>query len=218
MPRRPTAAEFRVDSVVASLKPTIPLLKELTDAFGTPFLPAISITISSLITGIQTVKKNKEECVRLLEDIHGVLYAIIDLHIKSETPGSIPPTILHYIGRFTETLHKIHTFVEAQQEGLKMKTLFRHAEMNALLKDCRNGLQDAFNAFKVEVGPNLLTNISEMQRKADSLHQELLELISNLSDQTTSDRESSIYHNFNDSQWRYFSMNHYMLQFLVPAA
>ncbi|KAJ7888616.1 hypothetical protein B0H14DRAFT_1192585 [Mycena olivaceomarginata] len=165
------------------------------------FLPAISVTIASLITAIQTIKKNKEECVRLLEDIHGVLYAIVDLHIKSETPGSIPPTILHYIGRFTETLHKIHTFIEAQQEGLKMKTLFRHAEMNALLKDCRNGLQDAFNVFKVGVGPNLLTNISEMQRKADSLHQELLELISNLSDQTTSDRESSIYHNLNDSKW-----------------
>jgi hypothetical protein len=119
MPRRPTAAEFRVDSVVAGLKPTIPLLTELTDAFGTPFLPAISVTIASLVTGIQvqqtgkqfrqfnflilqTIKKNKEECVGLLEDIHGVLYAIVGLHIKSETPGSIPPTILHYIGRFTE--------------------------------------------------------------------------------------------------------------------
>jgi hypothetical protein len=60
MPRRPTAAEFRVDSVVAGLKPTIPLLKELTDAFGTPFLPAISITISSLITGIQVWQTGKQ--------------------------------------------------------------------------------------------------------------------------------------------------------------
>jgi hypothetical protein len=51
--------------------------------------------------------------------------------------------------------------------------------------------KDSFND-QVEVGANLLTNISEMQRKADSLHQELLELISSLSDQTTSDRESSV--------------------------
>jgi hypothetical protein len=57
------------------------------------------------------------------------------------------------------TLHKIHTFIEAQQEGLKMKALFRHAEMNALLKDCRNGLQDAFNVFKVHMQFRLIQRL-----------------------------------------------------------
>ncbi|KAF8184063.1 hypothetical protein K438DRAFT_1937355 [Mycena galopus ATCC 62051] len=201
MPHRPTTAEFRVDSIVAGLTPTISLLKELTSAFDTPFVPAISTTIVSLLGGIQTVKKNKEDCFRLLEDIHVILYAIVDLHIKSETPGSLPPTMLHYVGKFTETLHKIHTFVEAQQEGLKMKTLFRNSEMNSLFKECQQGLQDALTFFKVQSGADILGNVTEMQTKADTMHEELLELIAGLSDGTNSDRMSSIYRNLNDSEF-----------------
>jgi len=47
------------------------------------------------------------------------------------------------------TLHKIHTFVEAQQDGNKIKILLRRSEMNTLLKDCKTGLQNAFDVFKV---------------------------------------------------------------------
>ncbi len=47
------------------------------------------------------------------------------------------------------TVHRIYTYVEGQQEGNKMKSLFRHSEMNTLLKDCQKGLQDAFMVFKV---------------------------------------------------------------------
>lgn len=49
------------------------------------------------------MKKNKDECVRLLENIHDLLYAIIDLHLKSETVGTtLPPATLDQIGKFTE--------------------------------------------------------------------------------------------------------------------
>jgi hypothetical protein len=41
-----------------------------------------------------------------------------------------------------------------------------------------------------------LTNIREMQITADEMHQELLELISSLSDGTASDRVSSVCESF----------------------
>jgi hypothetical protein len=47
------------------------------------------------------------------------------------------------------TLHKIYTFVEAQQDGNKIKRFFRHSEMTALLKDCKSGLDRALEVFKV---------------------------------------------------------------------
>ncbi|KAJ6510901.1 P-loop containing nucleoside triphosphate hydrolase protein, partial [Mycena sanguinolenta] len=115
--------------------------------------------------------------------------------------------MLHHLGKFTETLHKIHAFVEAQQEGHKMKTLFRYSESNALLRECQAGLQDAFDVFKVEFGVNLLNSIEELQQTAETMHQELLELISGFSDETTSDRVSWIYHNVNDSQISYKSFS-----------
>jgi hypothetical protein len=50
------------------------------------------------------------------------------------------------------TLHKIHTFVETQQKGSKVKKFFRQGELNALLKNCKAGLEQGFNFF--EVGHN----------------------------------------------------------------
>ncbi|KAK7028506.1 hypothetical protein R3P38DRAFT_2936835 [Favolaschia claudopus] len=208
MPRHPKPTD-RVEIIVAGLAPLIPLLKEVTDAFDTPFLPAISVTISSLLAGVLTAKKNKEECAALLEDINVVLLAIVELHINSETPGSLAPAMLHQLGRFTETLHKVHTFVDAQQEARNVKSFFRHAEMNTLLKECRKGLQDAFDVFKIEVGAALSTNIDDLQQKTENTHQKLLELISSFSEETLSERMSSgFYRNLSDSQLssRSFSM------------
>jgi hypothetical protein len=37
-----------------------------------------------------------------MEKISKVLYAIINLHLKSETVGSLPPTMLDNIGNFME--------------------------------------------------------------------------------------------------------------------
>jgi hypothetical protein len=50
----------------------------------------------------QIVKRNKAECVGLMEDIHQVLYAIINLYIRSDTAGSLPPSIMDHIGKFKE--------------------------------------------------------------------------------------------------------------------
>jgi hypothetical protein len=37
-----------------------------------------------------------------MEDIYQVLFAIVNLHLKSETAGSLPPSMLDHIGKFTE--------------------------------------------------------------------------------------------------------------------
>jgi hypothetical protein len=55
------------------------------------------------------------------------------------------------INKIYRTLHKIHTFVEAQQDGSKINYFFRHGEMNMLLKDCHSGLDEALEVFKVSV-------------------------------------------------------------------
>ncbi|KAJ7131102.1 hypothetical protein C8R44DRAFT_731370 [Mycena epipterygia] len=191
MPHQPTATEVRMNSVLAILTPMVTLLNEMTDAFGTPFMRAISSTTLSLMALVQNVKRNKEECIQLMENIHSILYAIIDLHIISKTRGSLAPAILDHIGNFTETLHKIHMFVETQQDGKKIKYFFRQTEMNTLRKDCQAGLEKALKFFKVETGLIIANKVVEMQQKTQSMHQELLELVGNLSDGVTSDRSSS---------------------------
>ncbi|KAJ7903111.1 P-loop containing nucleoside triphosphate hydrolase protein, partial [Mycena leptocephala] len=200
MPRQPTPTENRLNNISTYLNPAIILLREINDAFHNPFIQPIINTTLALITAVQNVKRNKDECVRLTENIHRVLYAIVNLHIRSETAGSLPPSVLDRIGSFNGTLHKIYTFIEAQQDGNKIKQFFLQSEMNMLLKNCRAGLDHAMEVFKIGSDVTIFNSISEMKRQTETMHNELLELISTLSDGTISDRSSSIYHDGNYSQ------------------
>jgi hypothetical protein len=47
------------------------------------------------------------------------------------------------------TLHKIHRFVEAQQNGSTLKKFFHQGKMSTLLKDCKAGLQQGLEVFQV---------------------------------------------------------------------
>ncbi|KAJ6603424.1 hypothetical protein DFH09DRAFT_1068586 [Mycena vulgaris] len=193
MPRKPTITDIQLASIINCLTPLVPLLTELHDSFGTPFVQAISNTTLSLISAVQNVKRNKEECVQLMADIHRLFCAVINLHLQSK-PGTLSPAMLDSIGAFTQTLHKIHKFVEAQQDGNKIKQFFRQVEMNTLLKDCRAGLQQAVDVFKIGAGTTIISDITEMQKSAQDMCNELLELISMESDGIRSDGSSSIYH------------------------
>ncbi|KAJ7446976.1 hypothetical protein FB451DRAFT_1412038 [Mycena latifolia] len=144
-----TVTEIRLKNTVACLTPVITLLNELSDNFGTPFVPAILNTTLSLVNAVQNVRKNREECIKLMEDIYRLLCGLVSLHFNSEPRGNLAPATLQHVGEFTETLHKIHTFVEAQQEGSKIKQFFRQTKTKTLLGECRAGVQQALEVFQV---------------------------------------------------------------------
>ncbi|KAJ6541008.1 hypothetical protein DFH09DRAFT_1282842 [Mycena vulgaris] len=224
MPHQRTVTEIRLNNIVACLTPVLTFVKELHDVSGTPFFPAITSTTLDLITAVQKVKKNKEACVRLMEDIYGLLCGIINLHIQSGNVGTLPPATLAQIGKFTEynhyrfcpeenvakcvhrTLNKISTFIEVQVEGNVIKHFFRQSEISTLLKDCQAGLQQAKEVFMINGSITVFDDIAKMQKKAQEMHEHLLEFISTLSDRTTSDDLSSMYQNGNGSSANSFLM------------
>ncbi|KAF7335379.1 ATPase-AAA-core domain-containing protein [Mycena venus] len=146
-----------------------------------------------MITAVQNAKRNREECIQLLENIPLVLFAIVNLYAKSEVVGSLPPSTLDHIGKFMETLHKIYAYIEAQQDGNKFKQLFRNGEMNVLLKDCRAGLAQGLEVFGINSTATPLNNIEGMKKMAEIQQQEMLELISTLSDASTISDGTSLY-------------------------
>ncbi|KAF8201888.1 hypothetical protein K438DRAFT_1758156 [Mycena galopus ATCC 62051] len=200
--RHLTGAKAHLKQITTCLRLALPLLKELNDAFGPPFVQPIVNTIQSLINLVQNVKQNKNECAQLMENIHHVLYAVVELHIKSETVGSLPPLMLNNIGKFVETLHKIYTFVEAQQQGNKIRHLFRNNEMNKLLQDCHAGLKQAQEMFGIQTQTQTLDEIREFRKTANLMHKEMMELIENLSETTVSERSSleQVYLGVNESK------------------
>ncbi|KAJ7690931.1 P-loop containing nucleoside triphosphate hydrolase protein [Mycena metata] len=206
MPRQDPATEARIHQLTACLTPAVTLLEDLNDVFGLPFIQPIVKTVQALIAGIQNVKRNKDECFELVEGIHQVLYPIIHLHLKAETAGSLLPSVLDKIAEFTvyvdpRLVIKIYTFIEIQQDGNKIRQFFRQSEANKLLKGCHTGLDQAIESFKVQTGFTMLNNVIQIQREAENMHKDLLELVETLSDGTISDRSSSVfYKKVNDSQ------------------
>ncbi|KAJ7467669.1 hypothetical protein FB451DRAFT_395488 [Mycena latifolia] len=134
-----------------------------------------------------------------MQNIHEILFAIVKLHMQSQPQGSLLPSTLDQIGKFTNTLHKIHTFVEGQQEKNRIRHFLQQREMRMLLKDCRAGLEYALEVFKVETSATILADARKMQGNTQKLHEELLDLISNMTE-ASSDRASSIYQMVTGSQ------------------
>ncbi|KAJ6537865.1 hypothetical protein B0H19DRAFT_1078974 [Mycena capillaripes] len=191
MPHQPSATQIRLENITLCLSATTNTLAMLSDHLDAPFLVAISNTTQSLVKCAQNAKQNKNECTQLLEHAYQLLTAIIALHIGSDTAGDFPPSVLSHIGKFTETLHKIHTFVEAQQSGSKLKKFFHQGEMNTLFRDCKIGLQQALEFFQVKTA-EIMTDVAKMQQEAQERHQEVLKMIEALSDGASSDRASSV--------------------------
>ncbi|KAJ7935866.1 hypothetical protein B0H13DRAFT_1853979 [Mycena leptocephala] len=193
MPPKLAATQTRLKNITTCLTVTANTLEILVDNLHISFLAAISNTTQSLLKCIQAVKQNKSDCADLMEKTHTLLNAIIIVYIKSDTGTNLPPIVLKHIGSFTETLHKIHTFVEVQQDSSRIHKIFRRGEINALLNDCI--IRDV----------NIMTDISEMQENARKRHEEVLNLVETISDVTSSDGASSIsrvysgYHNSSNS-------------------
>ncbi|KAJ7920515.1 hypothetical protein B0H13DRAFT_1867585 [Mycena leptocephala] len=199
----PTPTQIRLNNIVTCLTLTANTVQILATTLETPFLEAISNTTQSLLKHVQTIKQNKNICTELLEQAYKLLNAVLMVHVKSDTSGELPPSVLHHIGKFTETLHKIHTFVEAQQNGSKVKNFFRQGEMSTLLKDCEAGLQQGFVFFQVE----MLNIMNIMHEDAENRHKEVLNMIEALSDTTSSDGASSISRVYSGSHNRFLSSN-----------
>ncbi|KAJ7099864.1 P-loop containing nucleoside triphosphate hydrolase protein [Mycena crocata] len=190
MPSEPTVTQIRLQNITTCFTGAVETLGALARSFDTPFLIAISSTSAALLISIQTVRQNRSSCTRLMEQTYELLYGIILLHLKSDTGPELSPAVLNQLGKFTETLHKIHVFVEAQQDKSKINRFFRQGEMNTLLKSCDAGLAEAMGVFKVQEA-SLFKDVPNMQKYAQDRHQEVLNLIDAASDGAASDRASS---------------------------
>ncbi|KAF8141024.1 hypothetical protein K438DRAFT_2115246 [Mycena galopus ATCC 62051] len=164
MPTQPTCIQIRKENIIACLTVVADTLEVLAGGLNTPF----SVVISNII---QSMLKN--------------------MVVKSDTGGVPPPSVLNQIGKFTETLRKIHTFIEAQQSGSKVKQFFRQGEMSALFKDCKNGLTPGLDFFQLR-NSGIMTDISKMRAEAKQRHQEVLVMINGLSDTASSDGASML--------------------------
>jgi hypothetical protein len=118
MPTQPTLAQIRLDNIKNCLNAALTTVEVVSHGLKTPFLEPIVTTTRSLLGVVQvvfshecalklintrqTIKKNKDVCTGMLEQIHKLLYAIIQVHITSSTGGELTPKMLDNLGQFAE--------------------------------------------------------------------------------------------------------------------
>ncbi|KAJ7779640.1 P-loop containing nucleoside triphosphate hydrolase protein, partial [Mycena metata] len=192
MPRQPTATQARLNNISKCVAITANTFDVLVDTLKISGPEAISNTIQSLLKLVQTIKQDKNECAELMEQTHQLLNAIITTYMKSDTGAELPPSTLKQIVKFTETLHKIHTFIEAQQGGNKIMKLFRHGELAALLKDCKAGLQQGLDFFNIKT-IDIMTYVGEIQDQSQLRHQEILDMVETWSSLDSASSISNVY-------------------------
>ncbi|KAJ7624257.1 hypothetical protein DFH06DRAFT_1305146 [Mycena polygramma] len=190
MSPQPSITQIRLHNITKCLAATATSLEVLASGLKEPSLEAISYTTQSLLKNLETIKQNKNECIQLLEQTHVLLNAILITRVKSDTGADLPPSVLTDIGKFTQTLHMVHTFVEAQQKGSRIKRLFRQGELGTLLKSCKEGLQQGLDSFQINMS-KLVQDITDIQKESEIRHQEVLCLIEALSD-ASSDGASTL--------------------------
>ncbi|KAJ7755150.1 hypothetical protein B0H16DRAFT_730683 [Mycena metata] len=208
MPRQQTVTEVRLNNISKCVTITVTTLDVLVNTLKIQGLEAMVNTTQSLLKLVQTIKQDKNECTELMEQTHNILNAIIGVYVKSDTGIELPPSTLNEIANFTQTLHKIHTFIEAQQSGSKVKKFFRQGELNGLLKDCKMGLQEGTKFFQIK-SSDIMSTAREMEEQAQIRHQEVLNVIETIS---SSDSASSISRMYSGS---YASSN--SISMLLPA-
>ncbi|KAJ7839758.1 hypothetical protein B0H13DRAFT_1911078 [Mycena leptocephala] len=166
MPPKP---QIRLNNITTCLTLTADTIELLASSLNTPFLEAISNTTQSLLKNVQTIKQNKNDCTELLEEAYELINAVLMVHLKSDTGGALPPSMLSHIGKFTD--------------GSKVKSFFRQGEMSTLFKECKAGLQQGFVIFEIDTA-NIMNDITKMQEDAEKRHKEVLNMIEALSDTT----------------------------------
>ncbi|KAJ6538786.1 hypothetical protein DFH09DRAFT_1323459 [Mycena vulgaris] len=164
-------------------------IRRISDNSGAPFTNAIAALASSIFAMVQAVKANKEQYFRMVKKIYVVLNAIIDLNLSSD---DLPPATLYHIGEFTETLQKVHASLETQRDQSRFRQLLRKTDNAAQLEACNVGLQNALEAFGVQLGMSVLWDLEKMQQNARKQHESLLAFVSTQRDMFDSDSSRSV--------------------------
>ncbi|KAF7357072.1 hypothetical protein MSAN_01301200 [Mycena sanguinolenta] len=185
------SAETRLGNLKICFTVVTETLGVLVQTVDAPFMKTIHLTTQSISQMIGNIKKNKQDCAELLEQVYSLLNSIITVFLESETGCDLPLSTMDNIGQLAGTLHNIHDYIKGQREGHHIKNLFRQSELSMLLKNSRSGLQAAYHAFHMN-STDFVNGMTQMRRDVEERHQQVLSFIAELSEDSNYGYASSV--------------------------
>ncbi|KAJ7866448.1 hypothetical protein B0H14DRAFT_3862028, partial [Mycena olivaceomarginata] len=141
-------------------KLAVELLHTTSDSTNTPCLRAIAGASALLMDTVVSVRRNKEECLRMAEQV-GTIITLVD--ICTNGGFELSPSLLNSIATFSETLQKVLVFVRNQVGKSLVKRVVRHWEDASALSECQFALDHAVQMFKLQCEMETAASLVQMQ-------------------------------------------------------
>ncbi|KAF7373620.1 hypothetical protein MSAN_00572400 [Mycena sanguinolenta] len=152
-------------------------LNQLSEIHSIPHLTVVASLALLVVETVQSVKTKKDECAALVQQIHRVLCAIIDFVCTLNISPFLAPALFDSMATFSQTLHKIQTFIRAQQSMGILERFLRQQANTAQLEDCKLSLRRALDIFSIEVRRVTVAHVADFEVATENKHRELLTLI-----------------------------------------
>ncbi|KAJ7481832.1 hypothetical protein FB451DRAFT_1085508 [Mycena latifolia] len=170
------ALKTRVGAIVEQGKTAVEILRTVSESTrNTPYLRAIAGAGALLMDTVMIVRKNKEECVRMVEQVVTIIVALAS--ICSNIGDQLPPSLLSNIATFSETLQKVLAFVRRQVDRSLIKRVVRHLEDTSLLSECQLALDHAVKLFQLQCDVATMASLAQVRAVSNRNDAEFLNLL-----------------------------------------
>ncbi|KAJ7658042.1 hypothetical protein B0H17DRAFT_1097478 [Mycena rosella] len=161
-----------VDDVVQRGLDASTLLGSIANSMNLQDVGVAATSAALVFDTVQSVRTNRTACLQMLERVHQIVRAIINL--CGDARGMMAPMMARAIEQFTRTLIQLHAFLRTQAAHGLFARIVRHAETRVQLQECADGLAQAVDLFGVQTG--LITNsaMGSLRKDATARHAELL--------------------------------------------
>ncbi|KAF9001119.1 hypothetical protein BDQ17DRAFT_638085 [Cyathus striatus] len=162
----------KTDTILDYIPLSTKLLRDVGDATNVPYLKVIAGVSVMIAETIQTVKNNKQDCIKMTERAYELVCAIIN--VFSESEAELSPSMVRNIVQFTDTLQKLLSYVRIQAEGSIFERIRKHTEISRLLADCKEGLRSAMDNFGITSQISTSATLAQIQLEENLRHQEVM--------------------------------------------
>ncbi|KAJ7866451.1 hypothetical protein B0H14DRAFT_3593982 [Mycena olivaceomarginata] len=173
------------NTVIQGAKLAVELLRTTSESTNTPYLRAIAGASALLMDTVVVVRKNKEECLRMAEQVVTIITALVDICTNN---SELSPSILNSIATFSETLQKVLMFVRNQVGKSLVKRVIRHLEDASALSECQSALGHAVQLFKLQCEIATAAALAQIQTISTKRNCEFVNLVMG------SESRSTIFH------------------------
>ncbi|KAJ7917204.1 hypothetical protein B0H13DRAFT_2322629 [Mycena leptocephala] len=159
------------------------LLQSISSSMDLETIQIVASSCALLFDTVLIVRTNRTQCRQLLERVHQIVRALINLCGDAQKnreggPGvGLNPEMARAIEKFTGTLAALHTILQAQASAGLMSRILKHAETRDQLQACEVELQQALDVFGVQTGLMTHTALGGARRAAADRHAEILQAL-----------------------------------------